>query len=179
MPNPTYELLESYTLGSTTSSITFGSGGTLSQAYKDLQIMIKAQVAGYSSVDGNVITLNGSSANITMFYFDADANAGSPVIRHSSLSANTFTGYAQGTGLISTGFSQTKIFFPNYTGSAIKAFTLESCVQNDSSSFGYIGMVTGKFASTSAITSITLAPPSGASGFAANSVFDIYGIKNS
>lgn len=60
MPTPTYTLIEEQVLSSTAASVTFGTGGTLTQAYKDIDIEI---IGGPATNADLVIQFNGDTGS--------------------------------------------------------------------------------------------------------------------
>ena len=165
------KLIESKTLAIAQASIDFIS---IPQNYTDLVIKISGRASGSATRDDISITLNGDAGS-NYFYrrligydsnqISADANSGTPgQTRAVSMTANTATANT---------FSNTEIYFPNYTSTTSKSFNIESAAENNSSSSWIMGVFSYRYTTTLPITSISFAPNS---NFMAGSTISIYGI---
>jgi hypothetical protein len=169
----THTLIESYTVGSSgAASITFGSGNTIPQTYKDLVIKMVHRNTNSATVDGLVIEVNGSTANVTTKYIDFDG-AG---LRNNSTAGN-FCGYYQGTQFSTNGFTISEIYMPNYTFANTKNWQIQSTANNNVSA-GSASYYTGTMNQTRTTTSspITQIRLAGGDNFAQYSSFYLYGI---
>ena len=157
MPTPTYDLIASNVLGTSAASITFSSIGS---SYRDLVIVVTATNSSLAQlrVKPNGLTTNLSSVtaegNGTTTASATYTNIGEMSLFNnlsSEISIQTiqFMDYAQ------TDKHKTVLFRTNRAG-------------------GGVSMIAGRWASTSAITSIVLAPDGGT--FNTGSTFYLYGI---
>jgi hypothetical protein len=167
----TYEPIATTTLGSSQSSVTFGSGGTISQAYTDLFLVFTAKQTGTSNVNIKM-TFNsdtGSNYSMTRLYGNGSTASSDRVT-----SQNNFeVGYPGGSSTPSI-YALSTINIMNYSNTT----TYKSFISrwgNVGTSDSYTLTQVGLWRSTSAITSITLAPVS--NSFDSGSTFTLYGIK--
>lgn len=156
---PTWDLITETVLSSPASSVTFGSGGTLTQAYKDLVLEIVAS----TSANGN---------GLFQFNGDSGANYSTTTIRgdgSSATSIRTSDARLSTIGVGPAAFTITLHVMSYSSGSVYKTSLVR---------YSDAAQVTGASAvlwrSTSAITSI-LASFSGGN-FATGSTFRLYGL---
>lgn len=173
-----YESIQSFTVGSGGSaSITFGSGGTIPQGYKHLQIRawVKGTTAG--DQDTNIRLGNGSVDSGSNYSHHAlyGTGSGTPAAAGSSSQTKAIIGYnfAVGTGAASTG-SAVIIDILDYNNTS-KYKTIRNLGGNDKNGSGFLGLYSGLWQSTSAVNIINIYPDSGS--FAEYSSFALYGIK--
>lgn len=176
----TYTLINSTTLSSTASSVTFNS---IPQTYSDLELRVNAKN-------------NSSGQNYNNFYiqFNSDTTTlysstwvrgfyGSPDTGRASSSAYiNYRDLAKGVQYSDTAiFGLLNIYIPNYTSGNLKSTNgwgnPETSGSGDVTYFS-LGNVAGLYRSTNAITSITLSIEGG-NLLESNSYFSLYGIKNS
>ena len=174
----TYELITSTTVGvGGAANIDFTS---IPSTYTDLVLKVSARDGlGVNAGGDNLnVTLNGSSSSIyseRMLY----ANSTSP----SSLSSSSTTlfqdAYSNGASTTANTFSNVEYYFPNYAGSNNKSVSIDSVVENNSStSSQYILNLTASlFASSSAISRITIVI-AGSATIAQYSTAYLYGVNN-
>lgn len=153
--------LATTTLGSTASSVTFGS---IPATYRDLRLVVDV--------------INTSSSNQTNIQLNADTGANYyRVIMASQAATGATTTAASGTSIVCMGWSapentvrtiMTADFLDASATDKHKHLLLRSAHTNE------VDSVAARWASTSAITSIKLYPDS--STFAAGSTFSLYGI---
>lgn len=171
---PAYELIESTVLGSNTTSITFNTSG-LGVTYKHLQLRIVANTTGtsgnnsllglrFNSDTGSnyrVHYLRGYTAGIQSAAFNIDTRA---YVGLTGTNFNSSSAFGSSIIDIADAFSTTK-------NKTIKSLTGVHAY----SSPHYIGLYSGLWLSTAAITSINISTydPS----FTTNSRFSLYGIK--
>lgn len=166
----TQVLLDSYTVPSGgVTSVTFSN---ISQAYADLKIV-------YSARDNNV------SAEGMNFLFNGNRSTtlrrllliGGSVYSDTNIgNQQGEAGYVNASNSNSAIFSDTEIYIPNYTGSQVKTYSVESAVENNSTTTNLIGMLAGaNSTTTSPITSITIASTSNT--ISQYSTFYLYGIE--
>ena len=171
-----YESIETFTVGSGgSSSITFGSGGTIPQTYKHLQLRILSRS-----------DLAGSGNNVGM-YARFNTDTGSNYNWH-ELYANGSSAYAYGqgdTGMAinphipragdtANSFAGTILDILDYTDTN-KNTTTRALAGNDTNGGGWIHLTSGLWRNTAAVTSITLFLES--SNFAQYSSLALYGIN--
>jgi len=156
--------------GSTAASVVFSS---IPGTYTDLWIMAMARNS--SSLSTLNIQFNGDTASNYSFRrligngaaasSDSDASEGDIWIGLTTASTNT-----------ADTFASNSIYVPNYAGSTNKSVSGESATETNATT-AYIQCTAGLWASTAAITSVTLAPDTGE--FAIGSSFYLFGITKS
>lgn len=185
MATPTYTPIETYTLSTAASSVTFGSGNTLPQTYTDLVIVVQGiQESSYSARNMGIRFNNDSGSNYSSVQIlntsagsDNDLNnAYGPLVNSS---VNTTSG-AYTTGIIN---------IQNYSNSTTfktvinKGGTSAVYTSGGSNVGTYIGENICVWRNTAPITQITLyavAPNQAGSGsnWSVGSTFTLYGIAN-
>jgi hypothetical protein len=170
MPANTYTLIEKIVIGATSAErITFTS---IPQGYTDLKIVASVRSESpnpYDFIYGYVNGVSGihypgrrlrgdgssaSSATSNVGYFDLQ--------------------YVNGDGATASAFGNLEIYFPNYSGSNQKSFSIDSVTETNSTT-AYAHIWSYNYTNgTSAITSIVLA--SGSGYFKQYSSFYLYGI---
>lgn len=171
----TYELISSYTVGSGGSStITFSS---IPGTYTDLLIKISGRSDRGATFSDIRISFNGSPTGTS--YSDKDLEgSGSSVSSQTTTSTDSIHIYQAipGSSTTSNVFGNCDIYIPNYTSSNYKSVSIDSIMENNSST-SYMTLVAGLKSNTSTITSIVLTDPF--STFTQYSTAYLYGIKNS
>ena len=170
-----YELIESYILGSSQSSVSFSSLGTYSTTYKHLQIRYALRGDRASDAEGIICRLNGDSgnnyANHQLFGNGSSVGSGAQTSTSSLelnyTSAATTTANVFGSGVMDflDAFSTTK----NKTRRVSYSMGVHS-------GFSGVYLISGVWMNTSAITSIAFTPQFG-SNWVTGSRFSLYGIK--
>ena len=161
----TMELIESVTLGSTATSVTFSSiPGTMT----DLLLVCSLRDQGSGTQSYAEVTSNlGASSGRALYTFSGTVYSATTFLQVRTCStlatANTF---ASGS-----------VYIPNYAGSTNKSASAESASEDNSANGPVILIGAALWASTSAITSLTITPAnpnlvSGSSAF-------LYGITKS
>lgn len=166
----TYELIDSYTVGSGgASSVTLGSGGTIPNTYTDLLVKISSR---FSSAINNInLSLNGSTSNFSRKTLDGDGSSaasygGNDNFMVSSVSSSN----------TANTFGNAEVYIPNYTSSNYKSISVDGVAENNATQ-SYSDLNAMLWSNTAVITSITFTPSSG--NFVQYSTFYLYGIKNS
>jgi hypothetical protein len=158
---------------------TVGAGGSSSlvfsnipQGYTDLLIKISCRTSRAADEDGLGVQLNDTTTGYTYRVLAGDGAAVTSVATaYGELWRARIQGAAAGTSI----FSNTDLYFPNYSGNQPKAITSESVTEKNGTN-GYMTLTTVLQPNPSPITSITL---SGLNApFQQFSTFTIYGIKN-
>jgi hypothetical protein len=175
MPN-TYTLISSNVLSSSAASVTFSS---IPSTYTDLVLRMSARG-----------TWGGATGIYTEFNFNGDTSSihswtmltgyGSGGVVSARYTAQNFIApnVFNGAGSTSNTFTNIEMYVPNYAGNKNKVASIFGVDENNNTA-AEIGAVAGLYSSTSAITSISIRPDSGAGNFVSGSSFYLYGIKNS
>lgn len=164
-----YESIATVTLSSTTSSISFSS---ITGTYKHLQI--RGVSAGDQNVGVRCRFNSDTGSNYAWHEIAAGAGYGTGVYFYSGVSQTSIQLLDQQLGN-STNFNTSITDILDYA-STNKNKTTRTLTGVKGGPGGFMYLVSGLWASTSAITSITLYPFTG-SGFVANTTFALYGIK--
>lgn len=169
----TYEQIETVSVGSGgTSSITFSS---IPQTYTDLLMKVSARSNRSGTNDVLISYYNGSNSSITGRRIEGVRASGSTFAGGDSF---VIAGYVQGNSTTAQIFASSEFYITNYTGSKYKSISCEGAMGNDVlTGVTAWGFSTNLWSSTSAITSITLAPYYG-SQFLENTTATLYGIKS-
>lgn len=169
MPD-TYTLLEKVVIGATSAErITFTS---IPQDYTDLKIVGSVRSESPNPYDFMYCYVNGVSGS----YYPGrrlrgdGSNASSA---SNSLSYGNFE-YVNGDGATANTFGNFEMYFPNYSGSAQKSFSIDSAQETNNVTAYLHAWAYNYTNGTSAITSIVLA--SGSGYFKQYSTFYLYGI---
>lgn len=164
-------LISSQTLGSPVALVTFGAGGTLPQTYRDLYLVVNARSVSTSfAADNFGIQFNSdTAANYSWVRAFADVSAG--------VSSSATTGNQIGQIVIAASQSATDpspIILQVLDYSATDKH--KTAIIRSGSSAQQVCMTTGRWASTSAITSFAVSNYASAANFAAGSTFMLYGV---
>lgn len=169
----TLTLIQTYRLSSNQNTITFSS---IPQTYTDLKMIVSARCTATGQVRRYMnCNINGSSSNNNYVRSIAYAT-NNTVSDFDTVNSN----YAVVTtdGAASNTFSQGEFYFSNYTNtSEYKAVNYTGAALAEISTEHMVGIWGAYRTTTSAITSISFVPEIG--DFTANTVFSLYGIKNS
>lgn len=184
MTNATYTPIETYTLGSPATSVTFGAGNTLPQTYTDLVIIIQGiQDSSYSARNMGIRFNSDSGSNYSSVQVlnasaGADANLDSlygPLINGSG---NTTS------GVFADGIINVQNYSNNTTYKSIICYggTAAQYTSGGSNVGTYVGFNASTWRNTNPVTQITLyATNTSGAGSGANwvagSTFTLYGIQ--
>ena len=158
----TYKLIASSTVGSGgASSITFSS---IPQTYTDL--VIKASLRGSNTTTTFAVQINGSTVTSVIRLYGGGSSAASDLFNEHYIDPSDFT---------ASTFGNTELYFPNYTSTVNKSFSVDSVGENNATQ-AYMNFGANLFSTSSAITSLTLLRTSG--NFAQYSTATLYGISN-
>lgn len=173
MPN-TFTLLNSVTVGAGgSSSISFSS---IPQTYTDLFLYLSGRSTG---TNGNAqgfcyLTLNGSTSNFTSQRLNQDGTS------VTADSGGRFAGYIPNSTATGNAFGTLGMYISNYTLSNNKVYAITQGMENNSTTNYLQGLNSGVFASSAAITSISIGGVIDSNGssanFAQNSTAYLYGI---
>lgn len=160
MATPTYDLLDSVTLSSSASSVTFSS---IDQSYRDLILVAEAKLPGN---DYLVFRLNGDSTTGNYPFVMMYGDGSSAVSQNNSASFPDFfvNGYVGDTSVFGI------IQIMDYT-----ATDRHKSILTRGNHSGVVNAWGQRYASTSAITSIALYEDGGAN-LLAGSTFYLYGV---
>jgi hypothetical protein len=167
--------IQTITVGATSvSSVSFTS---IPQTYTDLHIKMSTRCDGATNGLMGAVRFNsdtGSNYSDKVMYTNGNTST-----LGSANNANNFSyaGSHPGTSSGTYYFGANDMYIPNYTLSRWKNWHCDG--GGESSTAGsYMAVASGNWMNTAAITSITLFP-GGGYNFVQNSVFTLYGIKNS
>jgi hypothetical protein len=169
MPN-TFTLLEQITVGAAgASSVTFNS--IPQTGYTDL--VIKMSVRCTANVDYGSMTLNGLSTNFSSRKVYGDGVSALSTSRTDNLVVGLFNP----SGSTANTFSTIEAYFPNYTSSNYKSFSLDSAIESNSASSGagVANLAAYLWSNTAAINAVSFSPNSG--NFTQYSTFSLYGVS--
>jgi hypothetical protein len=162
------------------AEVTVGSGGAativfnnIPQNYNDLIVKISGRSASGGAVgtDGITLEINGSTSNFSSRQIYGDgATTGSSSRTTNYTGANLVTG----SGTAST-FNNTEIYFPNYTSSFNKSFSIDNALENNAT-LSELDMTANLWSNATAIISLTFKTISG-SNYVQHSTATLYGVK--
>ena len=138
--------------------------------YTDLVVKVSARDDRALTVDGVLISFNGSTSNFTNKYLDGDGAS------TSSGTLARLTANAPGATATGSVFGNGEIYIPNYASSNYKSFSGDSVTENNATA-ALTGLFANLWSDTAAITSITLTPSNGTL-FDQYSTAYLYGISN-
>jgi hypothetical protein len=165
-----FDLLETTIVGTPTSSVTFSSLGSYS-AYKHLQI--RATVQGSDSAFLR-IHLNNTSGGTSYAAHRLQGDGSSVSGQNNTGNDRMVLASLPTTGNESNTFMGWVVDVLDFSSSS-KNTTVRVLAGNAQASYRRIGLYSGLWADTSAVTSIILSPATGT--LATNSRFSLYGIK--
>ena len=166
-----YDLLETYILGSSQASVVFSSLGTYSSTYKHLQIR---HTNRRDTTDAGTLLLTFNGVSGTSYASHRLIANGSSVSSDGFTSrANLFAGAVTGSNAAASSFAAgvVDILDPFETSKNTTTRTLTGLTAGAS----FVILQSGVFLSTASITSISLAADVG--NLVADSRFSLYGIK--
>lgn len=167
----TCKLIEKVTLGSTTATLTIGSGGTIPQTYTDLLVIAspRSTHVGQTGLDMRINGDTGSNYTTRRLY-----GTGSAAGSDSYSTTQAYVGIMTGTDTTDV-FGSVEIYIPNYAGSTNKSFSTSACNEKNATA-AFIVVSANLWSSTSAITSLTFFPDN--ASLAAGSSFYLYGVTH-
>ena len=157
------------------STVTVGAGGAASidftsipGTYTDLMLQINVRTNRALTEDWVLLTLNGSTSTFS-----------SRILRGSGSATSSFTqvrtlGDAPAATATSNTFSNQSLYIPNYAGSTNKSWSVDSVSENNGTT-AWQYLIAGLWSTTSAITSLSIAPEVG-TAFVQYSTASLYGI---
>ena len=163
----TFTLIESVTVGpSGSATISFTS---IPSTYTDLCLEVSLRNAGASIAVG--LSLNGSTANFTQRLL---ASNGSSAFSQSASNGTIQSLAVDGTNWTANTFGNSTIYFPNYTSSSNKSFSVDSVTENNAAT-AYTGLTAGLWSNSAAINQIDL---TAFTTFTQYSTAYLYGVSN-
>jgi hypothetical protein len=164
------------------ATVTVGSGGTntidftsIPNSYADLCIKISARTDRALVNDEVDFRINGN--NSAIYSYKVLTSSGSALSSTGETSTTLFRNINNipGASATTSTFGNTEIYFSNYTSSSNKSISMDSVGENNATS-SYMDLSAGLFASSSAITSISLFPRIGPN-FVQYTTATLYGIR--
>lgn len=166
------------------SSVTVGSGGaatieftSIPQTYTDLCLKFSTRGVGSYDVIQTSIYFNSNTSSI---YSQRNLQGynGAPYSASTSPQGNFILQYSQAALSTASSFGSGEMYIPNYTSTTTnKSVSWDTVAENNSTSGYMLALTAGLFASTNAITSISLAT-NGVGNWAQYSTAYLYGISN-
>jgi len=166
-PAGAYELIQTQVLSSSASSVTFSS---IPQTYKHLQVRLISQNDNSASTNAFLRINSDSGSNYAWHYLSAN---GSSVSSSAAASQSSVLFNSQSNGTANA-FGSSVIDVLDY--SAITKNKTVRIATSRSAPFNNIGLWSGLWADTSAVTALSFANTNSTS-FVAGSRFSLYGIK--
>jgi hypothetical protein len=157
------------------SAVTVGAGGaatisftSIPATYTDLVVKLSGRV---NDTNPNIfLSINGSTSTFTAIALYGDG-AGAA----STNAVPRIAAYVSGSSNTSNAFGTADIYLPNYLASTNKSWTSDTASETNAAT-AYAGLLTGLWATTSAITSLTFTPSTGS--FVQHSTAYLYGVSN-
>jgi hypothetical protein len=140
----TYTLIAHTELGSAAAEVTFSS---IPATFTDLLLVFSTRSAFRQDTS---VKFNGSTANFSDRYL---IGTGSSVF--TGTSPANFLGVLTGSGDTANTFASGQLYIPNYRGSALKSWSVDSVGENNATA-AYQNVIAGLWNLTDAITSITI-----------------------
>jgi len=166
-----YELIQTISLGSDISSVTFSS---ISSAYKHLEFRIVARSTNAAQLDNLSMQINGDSSAL---YSTHSLYAYSSTVTGSQSTANTYFYWPSqlfAASNISNTFSTGTMQILNYTGSTYKTMRSFFGASSTTASNSRISQASALYRSTSAVSSVSFVC---SANIKAGSRISLYGIR--
>jgi hypothetical protein len=145
---------------------------SIPSTYTDLCVKLSGRSANVSNFDNPRLTINASTSTFSRKELYAESGAvGSESV------ADRIIGVIPAFNATSSTFGSLDFYLPNYAGSNNKSYSVDSVTENNSATQA-MWLLAGLWATTSAITDITISLQSGGN-FVQYSTATLYGIKNS
>ena len=164
------------------STVTVGSGGATSIAFTSIPATFTDLCLKLSARDNSA-----STRSIARVTFNSSASSYSSKALYGVNGSTTGTengastyidwSYITAANATASTFGNTEIYIPNYASSNNKFLSIDFVAENNSATSGIIGIATGLWSNSAAITSITL--DRSTDSFVQYSTATLYGIKNS
>jgi hypothetical protein len=156
------QVIQHQELGSTQASITFSS---IPQTFTDLVLVLSVRLA--SDVNESILLgLNGTTTNFAVRYLQGNGG-----IAYTG-TLTRWIGSSPDSAFTANTFSNTQVYFPNYTSGTSKSYSIDSVAEwNSSTAFQDLGA--GLWTNNAAISSIEI---TAAANFVQFSSATLYGI---
>lgn len=164
---------------------TVGAGGAsiieftnIPQTYTDLVIKLSSRINKAIGRDYVSMRFNSSTTTYPYRWVFGTDNGVSGSSSGSNAYGEVIT--TPGANATANAFGNAEIYIPNYAGSENKSFSIDSVVENNSSSVYIVGMSASRWSSNAAITSIQLYPdiPSVSASFVQHTTATLYGVTS-
>jgi hypothetical protein len=178
-PVPVFDLLETYILGSSQSSVTFSSLGAYSPTYKHLQIRYLARSSrGVSFFDNVAMRVNADASSGNYRWHSLVGDSSNAASYNGTMSSGgLFAGDAAGNSSTANAFSANVIDILDFASTTKNKTTRTFTGSIIASGFdNQVALLSSFWNSTAAITELRLATNSG-NNFLTGSRFSLYGIK--
>jgi hypothetical protein len=171
MPAQNYVLLERVEVGAAGASrITFNS--IPQTGYTDLKVVYSARI---TAADVNIgMRINGSSSSIYSGRYLQGTGSGTASGSWSAANRDNFV-IANSSAYTASTFSNCEIYFPNYTSSNNKSYSVDEVTENNATA-AVMFLNAGLFSSTSAISSLSFFYTDSSNDIAQYSTFSLYGL---
>ena len=169
-----WTLIEHASLSTNQSSVTLGSGGTIPQTYKALKIVFSVRTDRTDYADSAIMRLNGDATAgnyLSRSFYGVGSTTGSNAASDTNLRGPNGTGASA----TSTTFGNAEALIPNYSGSTVKAISIDGVSENNAANaFALLSALL--WTQTNAVTSLVFVPEVG-TNFVSGSTFTLYGLK--
>lgn len=163
-------LIQTTALTGSQSSIVLSS---IPQNFTDLVVLISARLASGGSGD-LIVDFNGVTTDLSSIRMGGSGATGGSGSSSSSATAIVDQNSNVGATVFANTFGSATIYIPNYSGNSSKTVSIDSNGENNGTSASQ-NLVAGRWADTSAITSIRLTAEAGVS-FAASTTVSLYAV---
>jgi len=169
----TFELIASSTVGSGgAASIDFTS---IPSTFTDLVLKVSARDTSSDSSPSIRMTFNGSTSGYSNRRLVGFSGTSIGSGQDTSIAYGS-AGFSNTSIHTASTFSNSEVYIPNYTSSNNKSFSMDTVIENNSSTINALALYAQIWANTSVISSISLVPESGT--FVQHSTAYLYGVKN-
>ena len=177
MPN-TLIPIQTYTLSSTASSVTFSN---IPQNYTDLKVVVSARGTATSTERVSDITLrinNDSSASYSYRGLTGvPGSSSTSTFAFTGSSSFQYLGFGTSSDATANTFGSTEFNFVNYTSSVGKSISVDTVAENNSSTT-LLRFISGLWSPSTQAAISTLAFSLNSGNFDTGSTFTLYGISN-
>ena len=155
--------IETVEVSNPVTAVTFSS---IPQGYTDLKLVMSTRTSSTTPESGisfNGVTTNLSDIVLYSYSGATGSNSSTPIRTTATMSTQT-----------ANTFSNTDAYIPNYTSSNNKTISVDTVAESNETSNAFLYLTAGRWASTAAITSLTVTATLGF--FVGNSTFTLYGV---
>ena len=167
------------------ATVTVGAGGaanmdftSIPQTYTDLNLVISGRGVVAAAYVGIELGINGGFPTANFRTLVGNSTTASST---SSTGGSILAGHMDAANATASTFSNVSIYFPNYTGSTNKSYSVDSVTENNASTANSVQTTfwAGLINTTSAISRITIYDGSSGQNIAQYSTATLYGISKS